>query len=163
MSPRLILPAVVSRQLSRDIGSDAVSHDAGRLAGMSVLSMSGAVRRAFGARSADALSAGVGLPPWAECWGCAQQIDIAGARPGGVVLSVVQVATACVTVFCHRGCGTSTVFTPEQFETVWNATLAARPDEVATPTAAGGALGGLLPSRAPEGHMALLVDGQQVI
>lgn len=84
----------------------------------SPLSISGSVRRALGERNAAAVSAGVGLPADAQCWGCGAAINLLAAAPGAVTLSVVMVGSASITTFAHRRCGPSRTFTPEEYEAV---------------------------------------------
>lgn len=82
---------------------------------MSLLSISGPVRQAFGTRNAAALSSGVGLPPDAQCWACGDAINLLAARPGAVTLSAVCNGPVTIAAFAHRRCGISRTFTPEDF------------------------------------------------
>jgi hypothetical protein len=117
------------------------------------LRISGPVRRAFGARNADALRAGIGLPPEeVQCYGCGSYMALTGPFATRTVnLSVVQVSTVHITCWSHLRCGASQIFTPEEFEQVTAHLAKPRPVD-------------RLPAGAPPAlHSAILVEGREPI
>lgn len=82
---------------------------------MSAIVISDQVRAEIGEDNARALETGrVGINA-AQCWVCGGPVQVAGAREGSVVLSILIESPASLTLWSHPGCSSSRVVPHEEF------------------------------------------------